>query len=438
MLLCFGTLNHCAAHVSGPQLIWHPSSSTQFVTLLVHSTRVIAANTRFGYIKPPTHRIFLGSLPNGIPPTFSILETPQEPLSLLDNVCLTPVSAPMDLENEFVDVVGMEEVQIVATPTETPIQTDEATAAQKESDIRFEKWKVKWLAAQTERRRLHDLKPAQERFQLAVQYGQFDKVEAFLKSGEVDVNHTRQYYSPLQHAAMHGHAKILQLILEHGGDVLCVDQGGWTALHNALLAANHKRVESFETIVRALLLHGSDVNKGGRFGRTPIHCAVLHGSSALVKILLDHGADISKTDDGGNNTLHQLALRRPRSGVVRNKICRMLLDHGSDVQYKLHVLRMEDYSDLDDSDSENDVPSFTPAELADLMEKPQIAEMMNQAEQICVQQIQQVKSAKLAKVEEDRKLSRTALAMALHPRLGQDSALAQLGPDILGTIGKLL
>jgi ankyrin repeat protein len=242
------------------------------------------------------------------------------------------------------------EVQIVATPTETPIQPNKPTAAQKESDIRFEKWKVRWLASQAEQRRLHDLKPAQKRFDLAVQYGQLDKVEAFLKSGEVDVNDTRQYYSPLQHAAMHGHVKTLQMILEHGGDVRCVDKGGCTALHSALLSVNHKRCE---TIVRALLLHGSEVNKSRRFGRTPIHCAVLHGSSALVKILLDHGADISKIDDRGHNTLHQLALRRPRSVVVRNKICRMLLDHGSDVRYKLRVLRMEDYSDVDGSDSEN-------------------------------------------------------------------------------------
>ena len=84
------------------------------------------------------------------------------------------------------------------------------------------------------------------------------------------------------------------------------------------------------------------------------------------------------------------------------------------------------------------MPSFTPAGLADLTEKPQIAEMMKEAERICVQQIHQVKSAKLAKVEADRRLSRTALAMGLHPRLGQDSALAQLGPDLLGVIGKLL
>jgi ankyrin repeat protein len=269
----------------------------------------------------------------------------------------------MDLENEFVDVGGMEDVQIVATPTETPIEVhivatptetpmrpNKPTAAQNESDIRFEKWKVRWLAFQAEQRRLHDLKPAQKRFDLAVQYGQLDKVEAFLKSGEVDVNDTRQYYSPLQHAAMHGHVKTLQMILEHGGDVRCVDKGGCTALHSALLSVNHKRCE---TIVRALLLHGSEVSKSGRFGRTPIHCAVLHGSSALVKILLDHGADISKIDDRGHNTLHQLALRRPRSVVVRNKICRMLLDHGSDVRYKLRVLRMEDYSDVDGSDSEN-------------------------------------------------------------------------------------
>jgi hypothetical protein len=406
-------------------------------------------------------------LENGVMREVQIVATPIQPdeptAALVDvggmeevQIVATPIQ-PDEPTAALVDVGGMEEVQIVATPIQpdeptaalvdvggmeevqivaTPIQPDEPTAAQTEADIRFEKWKVKWLATQAELKRLHDLKPAQERFDYAVKCGQFDKVEAFLKSGEVDVNHTN-FYSPLQHAAMNGHAHVVQLILKHGGDVHSVDKGGWAALHGALLAVplNHKRCE---TIVGALLLHGSDVNKSGRFGKTPLHCAVLYGSSAVVKILLDHGADISKTDDNGNNTLHQLVLRRLRSAVVRNKVCRMLLDHGSCVRHKLDVLRMEDYSDQIDSDSENDIPSFTPAELADLMGKPQIAEMMNEAERICVQQIRQVKVAKLAKVEADRKLSRTALAMALHPRLGQDSALAQLGPDLLGMIGKSL
>jgi uncharacterized protein len=317
--------------------------------------------------------------------------------------------------------------------SDVQIQPAEPTAA----EIRFAKWHVKFIAIQTEKKRLHELKPAQERFQYAVEYGQFDKVQAFLTSGDVDVNGTPgQFYSPLAWAAMGGHVKVVQIIIEHGGDVHFVSRNGHTALHSALLTVQHKRIEN---VVRALLLHGSDVNKGGRGGRTPIQYAVLYGSSAMVQILLDHGADTSNRDDNGNNALHILAHRTPRSVVVQNKICKMLLNHGSDIPFKLRLLRAYDYSEYDpedfDSDDE-DVPPFTPAELADFMGKPQIAEIMLETELICVQKTKQVKMAKLAKEEADRRLIKTAVAMGQHARLGENSRIMDLGSDILQMVLK--
>jgi uncharacterized protein len=277
---------------------------------------------------------------------------------------------------------------------------------------------------------------AQELFEAAVVYGHFDTVHEYLVSGNVDVNKRGPNYSPLHHAARGGYVKLLQMILDHGGDVGCVDQSGNTALHVVLNAANHKR---FEIIVRALLLHGSDVNKSGCGGCTPIQCAVLYGSSKMVQILLEHGADTSKRDERGQNALHALAHRSPRSVPVQNKICKMLINHGSDVRFKLQVLQAYDYGDFNSeaSDSEDEeIPPVTPVELADLMGKTHIAAMMKETEQSCIRQTKQVFVAKYAKIEARRRLVKTAFAMGQHARLGENSRVMDLGPDMLRMILK--
>jgi hypothetical protein len=386
------------------------------------------------------------------------METPPMDLEneLVDVTTAHIETSPTDIENEFTDVNTDE--QMSETPiqpdeptdvntdeqmSETPIQPDEPTDAQKKAarlqarrDERWRNLQIKWDAETVERNRLHDLKPAQERFNIAVQYGQFEKVKAFLESGEVDVNLKQPYYTPMHHAVMHGDVKIVQLILEHGGDVEQVCESGWTALHHAVLSP--PRIKTCRCIVRALLLHGSNVNKKGRHGRTPIHCAVLYGSSALVRMLLDNGANVFRTDDAGCNALHHMAHRGHRSVATRNKICRMLLDSVPDVKAKLRLLNTEDEWIIDSDDSDNDVPGFRPSDLAEAMDKPLLANIMNEAELICVQQISELKSAKAAKVEAGHKLARTALAMGLHPRLGDRSLIMALGPDILAMIGKLI
>jgi uncharacterized protein len=276
----------------------------------------------------------------------------------------------------------------------------------------------------------------QEYFYGAVLFGHRDNVLHYLVAGKVDVNYA-QYYSPLQEAAVSGYVEIVQMILEHGGDVTYVGRSGHTALHSALQPkANHKR---YEIIVRALLLHGSDVNKRGRDGCTPIQYAVLWGSSKMVQILLEHGANIAKTDDSGQNALHSLAYRMPRSVGVQNKICKMLINHGSNVRFNLRVLQAYDYGDFnsDASDSEDEeIPQFTPVELADLVGKTHIAAMMKEKERSCIQQIKQLTMAKNAKIEARRVLVKTAFAMGQHARLGENSQIMGLGPDMLQMILK--
>jgi hypothetical protein len=302
-----------------------------------------------------------------------------------------------------------------------------ASASSSQQDA-FDKWVAKQHVEAAERKRLLDLKPAQDRFHHAVDYGQVDEVEAFLANpGEVDVNYMRgRYYSALQVAVMRGYERVVQILLEHGADVSAVNAQNDTALHTALCSPNHKR---YERIVLALLLHGADVNTHGREGQTPMHFAVRFKSSAIVKILLNHGADISRSDEGGYNAMHAVALRTIGSTAVQNKICRMFLDNGSDVRFKLAVLLQR--ANLDD-----EMPDFipTPALIADLLEKDDIFDMMIDAEDQCVEQIKAVESADLAREEARRYVNKTAFAMGHHARLGANSPLQSLAPEMLEMI----
>jgi hypothetical protein len=296
------------------------------------------------------------------------------------------------------------------------------------SERRTEEMQAKWAAEAAEHKRLFDLKPAQERFLLYVKYGQVGEVEAFLENpGEVDVNCMRgKFYSALQQAVMRGHEGVIQSLLEHGADVSAVNSHNNTALHMALCNPNHKRKER---IVLALLLHGADVNKHGRYDKTPMHYAVRYASSAIVKILLNHGADISRRDEDGYNAMHAVGFRTAGSTAVQNKICRMLLDNGSDVRFKLRVL-------LEKSNSDDEMPGFTPipAHMADLMGKYDMVDMMIDAEDQCVEQIKAVESADLAREEARRCVNKTAFAMGHHARLGANSLLTSLAPEMLQMI----
>lgn len=43
-----------------------------------------------------------------------------------------------------------------------------------------------------------------------------------------------------------------------------------------------------------LIKHGSDVNKGDLYGKTPLHIACLEGHVEMVKLLVSHGADVNR------------------------------------------------------------------------------------------------------------------------------------------------
>ena len=115
--------------------------------------------------------------------------------------------------------------------------------------------------------------------------------------------------TPLIVATMHDHARVVELLLQHGADVNKADDLGRTPL---ILAA----IEGYDRIVNLLLQFiDNDINKADNNGNTPLTLASFNGYARVVDILIEHGADINKANKAGNTPLH-MASKMGNSRVV--------------------------------------------------------------------------------------------------------------------------
>lgn len=94
-------------------------------------------------------------------------------------------------------------------------------------------------------------------------------------------------------------------------------------LHNAI---RNRNIES----IRALLSQGVDVNEkeDDKYGRTPLHAAVVVRSKEIVELLIDAKADLNVIDNAGK-TAYQCALDDRYSDLTR-----YFVEAGADVNAK--------------------------------------------------------------------------------------------------------
>jgi len=97
-----------------------------------------------------------------------------------------------------------------------------------------------------------------------------------------DLSHTSGYCTSLHEAASNGQSKMLESLLQQGGDVNCCGNGGYTPLH---LAACDGHVDC----VRVLLAYNADISITDEFGKTPIQTAELNSKHAVVKVIKSAG-----------------------------------------------------------------------------------------------------------------------------------------------------
>ena len=125
--------------------------------------------------------------------------------------------------------------------------------------------------------------------------GRYEVINVLLGAG-ANVDHAMpDTYTYLMSAVSNNDSRLVQLLLDHKAD----PNQGLHFKHTPLTLA--VRAGKWTEIVCALLAAGADVNKPGKYGRTPLFYAVANNypEMQLLTQLLERGADVNKSDNGG-------------------------------------------------------------------------------------------------------------------------------------------
>ncbi|KAI9803499.1 MAG: hypothetical protein M1825_001842 [Sarcosagium campestre] len=134
---------------------------------------------------------------------------------------------------------------------------------------------------------------------------------------------------PLHLACEYGDYASMQVLLNHGADILHVDQDGLNAVH---YAATSGSAETLSRIIEASDTNGLNISTSrDESGRNALHHMLdqpLGASIEGVRLLLDKGVDVKDRDINGNSPLASHLINSWLSDD--NGICRLLLQSGSD------------------------------------------------------------------------------------------------------------
>lgn len=175
----------------------------------------------------------------------------------------------------------------------------------------------------------------------------------------------------------------VKMFIEAGANLHAVDSKGNTLAHCAARGGDH------ETIVE-LFIRGMNMSQANTHGNTPLHAAAVHNKSEMILTLLDLHAGINTTNIFGSTPLHAAAtygaiqsagalLHRNAALHIKNSNGRTAMDVARKKKHDIivHMMQRED-------------------KRRDILVQPQLL----------------------------------AFAMGGHPRLGQDSRIRQIDPDV--------
>ena len=167
-------------------------------------------------------------------------------------------------------------------------------------------------------------KPATEAFFEAALNGDIQTIEAELAAG-VDVNATSlngQSQTVLMLAAFNGHTKLVEMLIDRGGEVNHLDATGRTALMYCCSGP-------FPETVKVLIDKGAKVNIVDNSEKwTALMFAAAEGQTANVKLLLDNGADVKPKDIDGDTAADFAA----NNG--HHQVSKMIEDHAKTMETK--------------------------------------------------------------------------------------------------------
>jgi ankyrin repeat protein len=149
-------------------------------------------------------------------------------------------------------------------------------------------------------------------------------VQFFLNTKGIEVNKANnEGYSPLYGASRNGHESIVDMLMEHGANVLQEDNDGDTPLY---IASMHGHT----SICTKLISKGGEVGKVDQNGFFPIYVCAQNGHTDVCRLLLLHGANPNQLSSEGFSGLY-VASQNGHYGV-----CEALLQSGADANFAVH------------------------------------------------------------------------------------------------------
>lgn len=120
-------------------------------------------------------------------------------------------------------------------------------------------------------------------------------------------------------------SKTALLLLAHGANVNEKSNRDLTPLHNAVV--HHRYKDS--GLIKTLLDNGANPNSKNYCGETPLHIAAFKNDVDTIRALILHGADINATSNEQNTPLHYALI-----WAFDEESIKILLDYGADLYAK--------------------------------------------------------------------------------------------------------
>ena len=153
---------------------------------------------------------------------------------------------------------------------------------------------------------------------VASAHAQEDLVRFLLKRGASLELSNAHGWTPVMHAARHGHAGVVQTLVNNKADLRVLSHVGASPLHCGVCSAD-------VPTVRALIEAGLEVTTrtrgaGGQSTPTPLSLAASLGNAGVVRLLLDRGADADRCHDSTNLTPLMLAAINGHFNTVKTLV----------------------------------------------------------------------------------------------------------------------
>ena len=150
--------------------------------------------------------------------------------------------------------------------------------------------------------------------------GRFENVKTLVEHGAKIHKVDKDGKSALHFAATFSSPEVIMYLLSLGMSVNMTDKSGLTPMMTACLKGG--RLENVKTLV----IHGAEIHKVNKDGKSALHFAATFSSPEVVKYLLSRGMSVNMTDNSSRSPLLCACLEGGRLENIKT-----LVEHGAEI-----------------------------------------------------------------------------------------------------------